>query len=133
MAKPKKPKPKKDGPGAPTKKTQAIVDILLQCLSSGFHVETACGYAKINKTSFYKWLDNDKDFSTQVEFARSGAIMRLAQKVERDDPQGAWKLLKNVAPKLYRDKIDHGLEGKDGEAINIIIKDYTKKEDKDGK
>lgn len=41
--------------------------------------------------------------------------------------------LKNRNPKEWRDKIDHGLEGKDGEAINIIIKDYTKKEDKDGK
>jgi hypothetical protein len=69
-------------------------------------------------------LDSDKDFSTQVSFAKSGAIMRLAQKVENNDPQGPWKLLKNVAPHLYRDRIEQELTGKDGEPIKIVIEDY---------
>ena len=117
MAKRKKQtKKKQNKSGAPTKKTTEIVDILLKCLTAGFHVETACGYAKINKTTFYNWLEKDRDFSTQVAYAKAGAVMRLAQAVERDDP---WKILKNIAPKLYRDKIEFQREADSTVIFNV--------------
>lgn len=127
MAKAKKKKTKRktkktgEGPGRPTKKTPEIVEILMQCLKEGLHVETACAYAKINKQTFYNWLKEDENFSTQIEFAKSEAIRMLSMSVRNDDP---WKILKNLAPKLYRDKIDHGLEGSDGGPIKLIVEDY---------
>lgn len=109
------------GVGRPTRKTNEIVEILLSCIRSGFHIETACGYAKINKQTFYNWLDKDKDFSTQVDFAKSESVMRLAQRVAEEDP---WKILKNIAPRLYRDKIEQEISGKDGSPLTLVVKDY---------
>ena len=68
--------------------------------------------------------------STQVDFAKSQAVMRLAAKVEHDDPAGAWKLLKNVAPRLYRDKIENEVTGKDGGPVKVIIEDYREDAEK---
>jgi hypothetical protein len=105
--------------GRPTKKTPEIVDILLKCFRLGLHVETACAFAKINKTSFYTWLRNDPDFSTQVDFSKSQVIIELTQEVRKQDAQGPWKLLKNLAPNLYKDRIETEHVGKDGGPIEI--------------
>jgi hypothetical protein len=108
------------GPGRPTRKTPEIVEIILECLRAGLHVETTCGYAKIDKGSYYRWLESDKDFSTQVAFARSEAIISLSEQVKREDPKF---ILKNLAPKLYRDKIE--TEHSSTEPFKVIIEDYT--------
>lgn len=117
----------KGKPGRPTRKTPEIVDILLKCLSWGLHIQTACAYAKIDRKTFYNWLESDDDFSTQVEFAQSQAIISLAQEVRSHDPQGPWKLLKNVAPDRYKDKIEQEVTGKDGEPLKLEVYDYRSK------
>ena len=130
MAKKRGPYKKKNdghGPGRPTKKTPEIVEILMNSIAQFGHIELACGHAQIDRQTFYNWLNSDADFSTQIEYAKTLCGMRLAQKVEKEDPQGPWKLLKNVWPKLYRDRIEQQLEGPDGEPIEIRVVDYRKR------
>ena len=116
------------GPGRPTKKTPELVEVLLRALETFGHAELACGYAQIDEKTYYNWLNSDSIFSSQVRLSKAKCAMRLAQKVEKDDPSGPCKMLKNVAPKLYKDKIDAELSGPDGKEIKITVTDYRAKE-----
>lgn len=111
--------------GPRTKKTKATVEIILKALRLVGHVELACNYAQIDTATYYNWMKKDPEFSAAAQLAQAECAMRLAQKVETRDTQGPWKLLKNLKPKIYRDKIDAEVTGKDGGAVEIIVKNYV--------
>ena len=120
MSDPAEPKAKRPV-GRPTKKITTVVDIILTELEAGQHVETACHLANVSKDAFYDWCERDPDFATKVHYARSKAIARLHNLVEIDDPKF---ILKNLAPKLYRDRIEQEISGADGGPIKLIVEDY---------
>lgn len=111
------------------KRSKEMVDLILKGLRDGYHVETVCGFVGIDKGTFYNWVKEDKIFSTQVVTAKNEAIMSLATEVRKKDPQGAWKILKNLASHLYRDRIETEVTGKDGAPLTIIVKNYEDKKD----
>ena len=56
--------------GRPTKLDDELVVKLESILKIGGTVEEACSYAIINKTTYYRWLDENESFATKMESAR---------------------------------------------------------------
>lgn len=56
--------------GRPTKYSEEIVAKLESILKIGGTIEQACAYAEINKTTFYRWLEEKEDFATRMEKAK---------------------------------------------------------------
>lgn len=57
--------------GRPTIYSSTIVEILDESFKLGCTVEQACAYAKIDKKTYYNWIDTNPEFSTKMEFARN--------------------------------------------------------------
>lgn len=117
----KRKKKNKPGAGRPTKKTKEVIEILLDCFNRGLNVKTACHLANIDEGTFCKWKQKDQNFATQINYAKATKVKQLHARVELDDPKF---ILKNMEPSLYRDKIDAELTGKDGESIEMVVRDY---------
>lgn len=56
--------------GRPTKYSEEIVVKLESILKIGGTIEQACAYAGINKTTFYRWFEENEDFATRMEKAK---------------------------------------------------------------
>jgi hypothetical protein len=109
--------------GAKSKKTPERVAILLQCLTEGMPLDRSCDFAEIDRKTAYRWMWEDRDFATQVRFARSTAIKTLVGLVQVKDP---WKILRSLDPKNFNDVMtfreddsdqDEDMAGKSDEEI----------------
>lgn len=56
--------------GRPTKLDDELVVKLESILKIGGTIEEACSYALINKTTYYRWIENDEGFATKMESAK---------------------------------------------------------------
>ena len=56
--------------GRPTKLNDDLVVKLESIFKIGGTVEEACSYALINKTTYYRWLEENKDFATKMNSAQ---------------------------------------------------------------
>lgn len=56
--------------GRPTKLDDNVVAKLDSIFKVGGNVEEACSYALINKTTYYRWLEENEDFATKMESAQ---------------------------------------------------------------
>jgi hypothetical protein len=56
--------------GRPTKLTNDTVTKLESIFKIGGTTEEACSYALISRETYYRWLDEDKDFMTKMESAK---------------------------------------------------------------
>jgi len=66
--------------GRPTKLNDDLVVKLESIFKIGGTVEEACSYALINKTTYYRWLEENKDFATKMNSAQHYADI-MAKKV----------------------------------------------------
>ena len=56
--------------GRPTKLDESTVVKLESILKIGGTVEEASSYAGINKTTYYRWLEENEDFATKMDAAQ---------------------------------------------------------------
>lgn len=61
--------------GRPTSLNPDTVAKLCEALRLGSSIQTACHYAKVNRSTFYRHLETDGDFATKIEAARDYLIM----------------------------------------------------------
>lgn len=61
---------KKSNVGRPLKRTEDLVRKLESILKIGGTIDQACSYARISRETYYRWLEEDKDFMTRMESAK---------------------------------------------------------------
>lgn len=113
------------GAGRPTLKTPSIVEVLLNNRRLGLSPTTCSNIAGVDVTTVYYWIKTDPDFSAKWNNAGSEMIRRLHVDVAKKEP---WKILKNLEPSYYRDRIEQEISGIDGEPLKLVIEDYRAKE-----
>jgi len=109
--------------GAPTKRTEAMVRLFEKMFRQGEFVETACGLAKISRSTYYEWYGNDDEFRTRVDYALFSWVSRNQKELIKKDPNGRWKVMKNRCPQMYRDRIEQEITGQDRGPIKLVVTD----------
>lgn len=116
---------KVDKGGRPTKKTDEMVAKLDSIFKVGGTVEEASSYAGINKTTYYRWLEQDDAFATEMEAAQHYADV-VAKNVVVDDivknkdvGSAKWWLEK----RQFKDSKTVGVRT-DGQVIEVVVTDY---------
>lgn len=93
--------------GRPTKKTEEVVQKLIDVFKIDWTVEEACAHAWIKKRTYYHWLEHDEEFLHEMEAAKQYAFT-LARKtlvkwIQSWDTKSAIEFLKR-RDKRYKDK-----------------------------
>ena len=89
--------------GRPRKDAPEIKRIILECLKEGVAFKYACNLAEIDKTTGYRWMEEDPVFATQCHAYKAMAIRMLVSKVTEKD---AWKILKNIGKDEYKEHVN---------------------------
>lgn len=100
---------RKNKGGRPTKKTEKLVNKLIEGFKADFTVEEACAYAGISKEAFYNWKEKDPKFVDEIEAAQR-YIFTLAKKnilnaIKDNSTDDSWKLLQKRQAERYQEKI----------------------------
>lgn len=86
--------------GRPSKLTPETQDRIVQAITAGNYLEVAAQYARVGKTTLYRWLsladDPDADemyrnFRDAVESARSAAEVRNVALIQKAANDGTWQ------------------------------------------
>jgi len=56
--------------GRPTKMNEELVVKLESIFKIGGTIDEACSYALIDRATYYRWLEDNKDFATKMESAQ---------------------------------------------------------------
>lgn len=115
--------------GRPEELTPSIVRKLVQALSVGLYVETACDIVGISRGTFYEWIKkgeenpNSKygDFLTQIREALAKAEAYSVQKIRKSDnwQAHAWWLERKFPQKWRKQSV---VEIRETEGIGKTIK-----------
>lgn len=111
--------------GRRTKRTPETAAKLVQAIRLGATYELACGYAGIDRSTFYRWMNADSDFYNTIKNAEGmGAIGWLA-KIEKAANDGSWQAaawkLERRYPEIYgRQRIDMHIDDWRSEAVAAI-------------
>ena len=95
--------PARPGAGRPSKNTDERRSIILEAIQNKMPLYLAANYAKLDRTTLHRWIRQDVEFATQIEWAKAKAAGVLIDKVASDS-NGAWKLLKNLQPDYFKDE-----------------------------
>lgn len=109
--------------GRPTKKNDETVALLLSAFAQGAAVYEACESAKIDTATFYRWINNDRDFAAKIADAKdlisNIAKGNLARKVIKGDvPTSQWWLERKKKDEF---STRNELTGKDGKDLPTPI------------
>ena len=108
------------------KKTDATVRKLEDALKWGTTRESACAYAWIWRTTFYQWLEADKNFRTRVEDCEEYRIHIVEDQkrklVEKGYRPTIEKELKSRRSKVYGDKVTQEVN------MNVNLKEMSAEE-----
>ena len=74
-----------------SRKNDPRIEQLLTALRAGNTRRAAARYAGIHSTQFYRWLEGDAAFRTQVERAEAEAEVRMLTRVAQAANGGDWK------------------------------------------
>jgi hypothetical protein len=86
--------------GRPTIFNDTVVTILDDSFRFGATVEQACALAKIDKVTYYRWIDSKPDFATKMEYARNYLntmakdLVKKAIIIDKDINTAKWLLEK---------------------------------------
>ena len=115
----------------PTKLTPETQAKIIKALDAGNYFETACGYAGIDKSTAYKWMQRGQqeksgiyfDFFNAVEKATADAetsMVAIIKLASRDTWQAAaWWLERRAPDRWGRQRQE--ITGKDGGEIKVKI------------
>lgn len=120
---------KKSRKGRPVKLTEEIAQKLVRAIRAGNYIETACAYAGINPSTFYRWLEKGekssredfRNFARQVREAMAEAeIVSVAKIKQTEDWRAqAWLLERRFADRWGKRET---VELQKGEGIGKQIK-----------
>jgi transposase-like protein len=109
----------RDATDATAKKQAAIY----KSLSLGNSVAAACRSARINRSTYYRWLDADEEFKKAVADAIEEGTDRLEDEAKRRAMKQSDTLiiflLKARRPDKYKDRVENQHTGRDGGPIVI--------------
>lgn len=72
--------------GRPTKKTDAVVRVILEQLKDIPIEKFACNIAKVSHDAFEEWKKNDPGFALEVDSAKAIGQRKSIQKLDDKDP-----------------------------------------------
>lgn len=105
--------------GRPSKKTDELVAKLIQAFHDDATIEQACYYSGITKQTYYRWLEEDEDFSYEMtkaqEYPKVLAKRVLVKAMEAGDEKIALEVIKRLEKHRYSERNE--LTGKDGKDI----------------
>lgn len=110
---PKKEENKKPiGPGRPTVMTTDVLLKIEQVAALDGSVEEMALYAGINRSTLYKWLQEDEELRERIEELREKPVLKARQTVvsSLDNPDYAFKYLERKRAKEFmpQAKLNHG-------------------------
>lgn len=89
--------------GAPTKKTQAVMDAICKGIADGKSAKAMCGVVGIDHTTLWDWLAADKEFSNRYARAREDQADVLADELIEIADDGS----RDYAVVEGREVVDH--------------------------
>ena len=95
--------------GRITDKTPEVVAKLEEILRIDWTISEACSYANIDRTTYYRWLKQDNDFSNKMTDAWEYAFIQARHTINNCIKDGDWKLALDVMRRRdqrYRDKLE---------------------------
>jgi len=116
---------KKKKNGRPPSITARQLEDLCEALEEAMPLSFACDLVGLPRQTVYDTMKRDAGFRTKIELSKAKAIRGLVKLTAKQ--QGGWKLLKNLGKEEFKEVLEHEVSGKDGEAFQIVIKDYTEK------
>ena len=93
----------KKKPGRKPIRDEATRSGILEGLRNCLTFKYACEISGVSRDTGYRWMDEDKDFATQVAIARASAIKGLVGLTAKQN--GAWKLLTNLGRGEYQERV----------------------------
>lgn len=119
--------------GRPSKKSDAVVRIILDQLKLVPVEKIACGYAKISHDTLQRWKEADPDFCLEIESAKAIGSGKYIDKLGDKDPH---KILKAADYETWKDRTENQQDIKVlilkkeimGELSEQELIDYTEQE-----
>lgn len=119
--------------GRPSKKTDELVAKLIEAFHDDATIEQACYYSGIDKTTYYRWLDDSDEFRYEMskaqEYPKVLAKRVLVKAMEAGDEKIALEVIKRLEKHRYSERNE--LTGKDGKDIVptfVVQSDESKKQ-----
>lgn len=104
-------------PGRPSKRDETTIQKLEQAFALDATVEEACFYAKIGKSTYYNWVEEDPALLERFEALRNTPVLAARQKVIsaiNTDPDIAFRYLERKRKGEFAARTEHtGAGGKD--------------------
>lgn len=82
---------KKSPRGRKTVRTHETRDKLVQAIKMGATHKLACQYAGISHDTFYKWLNDDAEFSDAIKSAEGAGAVELLALIKKQAHSGNWQ------------------------------------------
>lgn len=126
----------------PKSTDKELIDRLLAALRAGNYIETACSFAGIGTSTYFRWLkeaeaddapEHLREFREAVESARAQAIVRNVKLIQDAATNGTWQAaawwLERSQPHQWgrNDKLRAELSGPDGGPITVVSADEARK------
>lgn len=107
-----------------TKKTEKVVNKLIEAFKIDATVEQACAYADISRETYYKWIKADKDFSDEIDKAKEFLFLLAKKRLTRElhDPKWDYKAAVEILKRrdrTYKDKVENEVTWRDWAPIEI--------------
>ncbi len=91
--------------GRPTKKNPEKMAEIIRHVRDGIPIEHVAALCNIGEQTIRDWRRDDEDFRARIDCAKSRSIADLMKRV-RNESGGAWKLLKNLDKKNFRENVE---------------------------
>lgn len=128
----------KEKKGANEALSKESVQSLEQSFKNGYNVTEACSYAKVARSTFYYWMENDQEFFDKMTMAQTFVNRKAKQNIikkivesedislsqwwtSRKDPDFSEKIDTNV-----KQEVTEKIEPEDAQALEEFGKSLTK-------
>lgn len=112
--------------GRPSERTKAVVAKLEAAFQNGMNITQACRYAKIDRVTYYRWLDADEEFSNKMDEAQEFLIVKAKQVLAELIQAGDDKTAKYWLDRKAKDEFASRTELTGAEGSELFEKEATK-------
>lgn len=118
----------------PTDLTPEVQQRIIEALRAGNYIDTACEYAGIGTSTFYRWMERGtrqdepdiyREFRDAVKRARAESEIRNVGLVQRAASDGTWQaaawFLERSYPKKWGRHDRHEVTGPDGGPVSVAV------------